>query len=1567
MARKLNTKFIVLMVGTAGVVGAAYPAARWAQEKMRPSIASLEKKGDEAMKAADYQAAADAYGQAAIREQGNIDLQIKFVDAYEYTVHGDPEKYKQLRIYHANIVKNSPRSVPALTRVLRNQVAIVREVPNDRGQARTLANTASGILTLEPNNREARKAFITATLEPLDANQSIPSEEVDKARGMAEKLWEEDPTDGEPAMMIVRFRQQEIEDAARHGLNDEIAITLDRLQKFVDAAVERSPKDADVQFARFLTYTQLSVRKTGVDPKQREEYSKIAREALTLADEYAKPAEIRRHLNIRLPSLRIAEQTDPKSAEDRYRKLLEEMPDSRLPRLVLAEYLGRQPSRIEDAIAVLEKPWKPTHPLAAMPSMEQRGLAGEEQKRLCVLRLKSIEQLTDKSEKEKRLKQVEQVYNELNVTRSSNQSEGSRIDQSWLNRIEGGLAFHRGRVAEAIDQLDAALKLLAPDSQSGVERQLRNEVLQEYAQAHLSLGQTGKARPALQELIAREPNSAIPHLQLVDVLINEKNYDDAMKEITFLRSRWGASNPIIESKAIRVASLRREVLVGQYQTMAETTRQQRALKVDAASRLNDIDEVIRLTRLMWEADKHDTSAASMLGSSLVRAGQVDEGLRVVKEAQAANPDNEQLKGLYTSLMATTPEQRRELVDDEVERMADPYLRELARARMQAGDGKLDEALATLRKAETINPSDPQALDAQFNILLAQKKFTEAEALLGRLNKLGIDEVAKELKRLTLMSARAEAETAPAKRQAMFVEARERASQVSLKYREIAATSLIYAKLLRQTQQYSDAVEQYILTLDKLPTNLDALRGLIECLLVLNRTNEARQYLDQARKYAPADEKLRELELAYELNYGDPLRAIDALNETLNRNLDNPIAWYQVGWATEQVMRQRAQKGDTNGANQYAQKAAQHWSRAAAKFPTDIRLAGIYADAQRRVGDIAGAEKTIEKLVDQPEWHNKPEAIELLAEQYARSNKLDRAEQLLGDFINKSAPAIPTSSVLKLSALYVQQQRLQDALTVLELKRDDAVVQQQRIQLLVAANELGLARQAIDEALAKNPSPEIDLMAAFIELRMGRFDQADGFLRKVLAKRPDDPAALFYRAQVRLNSVPPDVDAALADLTKLRDSNPANVEARLALSDIYLRRGDRENATREMEGAWASNRSKLVLLRLLDLYTNNSPPQWQSVQVMLAQAKQTEQLAGDPEVILAEANTWVTRGDQRRAIELAKQALAIAPDNNMLQQRYFELLLRAKAYREIIAETEPILQKDRGTIWAYRIRGGAYRRLDQRPEAEREFDAAFNLAMARNDENVFRLVVRTISTELSPKAALERMKRREGGPPSDKLILANLYMADKQNDVAADLLEKLLADKDAAAKLRPDQIEEAQQMQGSAYLQMNPPSLSKALAVYQALLKKHPDDLGLLNNVAYILSTPGSGGTVVEALKYSSRAYELADKMPFNDLTLYVWDTHGWILFKNNKATDGIDVLRRAAEKAQFPEVFLHLAEASMAQNDWEGAENALTSARKILDDWDRTKHPMDANLRPRYQQLAAKLANGKGSPVGMAP
>ncbi|HEX8322265.1 MAG TPA: tetratricopeptide repeat protein, partial [Tepidisphaeraceae bacterium] len=697
---------------------------------------------------------------------------------------------------------------------------------------------------------------------------------------------------------------------------------------------------------------------------------------------------------------------------------------------------------------------------------------------------------------------------------------------------------------------------------------------------------------------------------------------------------------------------------------------------------------------------------------------------------------------------------------------------------------------------------------------------------------------------------------------------------------------------------------------------------------------------------------RELELSYEVRFGDPLKAVDTLTQQQQQNPDNPQAAGRLGAALEQVA--AARKGDE--AKPFLSRAAEVYEKAFAQFPQDLRFLAAYTEIQRRLGQPQVAEQAVEKAAANPIYQDRPEVSQLLADQYVRSGKLNDAARVLSEVIDRTKPA-PADSVQRLALILAGQNRLPEALKVLDVRADDAGVQRQRITLLLDAGDIPGARQAAETALATHTDPDTYLLAAFTELRAGNYDRCEGFVNKVLAVRPNDGAALFYRSQVRLNRSPADLDGARDDLIKARDASPRSTDVRLMLADLYGRRGDRDAALTELQQAWAADRSsERVLLRLVDAYARSTPPAWTAVTNVFAEAKANPQLAKDPDVLLAEADTWAKRNDPAKAVATAKAALAVDPKNASLQQGYYEVLMRAKAYRDVVAETGAALQETPDAWWLYRMRGLAYRQLDQRPEAQKAMDAAFNLAGASANVEVIALVARSYAESVDPKSAAAKLE--PFAEPMLQVMAAE--MIHDTGDLAGSIakLESLLADR---SRLSPPVTRRALQALGLCYMESVPVKAKQARGVFEELLKQTPNDVSLLNNMACMLLLPDSGGTPAEALKHAQRASEVIATMDAPQLVPLVQDTHGWALVKNNRVPEGLDLLRRAADASTFPDVAVHLAEAYLLSGDLNGAEAALVDARSRVEAAKRQRQPIDATLEDRVSRLSDDLAKRKAA------
>jgi tetratricopeptide (TPR) repeat protein len=94
----------------------------------------------------------------------------------------------------------------------------------------------------------------------------------------------------------------------------------------------------------------------------------------------------------------------------------------------------------------------------------------------------------------------------------------------------------------------------------------------------------------------------------------------------------------------------------------------------------------------------------------------------------------------------------------------------------------------------------------------------------------------------------------------------------------------------------------------------------------------------------------------------------------------------------------------------------------------------------------------------------------------------------------------------------------------------------------------------------------------------------------------------------------------------------------------------------------------------------------------------------------------------------------------------------------------------------------------------------------------------------------------------------------------------------------------------------------------------------LNNIAFLYAEDGKKPT--QALHYASRAF-LVDSSNASIL-----DTFGFVLLKNGKASESVNILEKAARLMPRPSIYYHL---SMAYKELGDKSSALDNLRKALE------------------------------------
>jgi tetratricopeptide (TPR) repeat protein len=478
-----------------------------------------------------------------------------------------------------------------------------------------------------------------------------------------------------------------------------------------------------------------------------------------------------------------------------------------------------------------------------------------------------------------------------------------------------------------------------------------------------------------------------------------------------------------------------------------------------------------------------------------------------------------------------------------------------------------------------------------------------------------------------------------------------------------------------------------------------------------------------------------------------------------------------------------------------------------------------------------------------------------------------------------------------------------------------------------------------------------LEKAAIYMKSGRLTEALQVLEKVLAMDPNNADALMYRSTIYVSSGR-NLDQAIHDLQLLRDRAPDSTNVRSELAEADLQKGDEDGAIRELETVVRMQPTKReAILRLAQLYANSSPPRWLDVEQGLARARKQPALANDVGIILAQTQMWLKRNQSSRAADSIAEAKQIAPENPTVLQVYCQVLLQGKQYRQVLDQTDSLVQSKQAPWWVYQFRGQAQRGLDDKQAALDEFSTGLDVAGKAGDDSAISTLVQTIANEIGIDQAKARiLPRAQKGDHRWMMMMGYLSQLQGNTPDAIDWNEKVLADSTST----PQELDTARRAVGLLYLSLTPPNTTKAIDAFRKELDRNPNDVAALNNLACAMILPNSGYSAKDALEFSTRAFNLTDQAGQTDPMID--DTQGYILVLSGRADEGINLLQKALDRKTFPDVLYHMGEAYLALQPAQPAEaeKALDRAMALIDAQSKDSQTIDMELKSKIQDAQAR-------------
>lgn len=832
--------------------------------------------------------------------------------------------------------------------------------------------------------------------------------------------------------------------------------------------------------------------------------------------------------------------------------------------------------------------------------------------------------------------------------------------------------------------------------------------------------------------------------------------------------------------------------------------------------------------------------------------------------------------------------------------ADQVLPLLAKALVMQGDGK--KVLAEIDPAKVTDPAVVARLHAvrgTAHLLLRQREEAQAEFDKALSLKPGSPDALVGTSRL-LAGERKWSEALTAVEKALASEPVD------------SDALMLKGDLLRASGKLSDAEDAYKKLIAAHPQHVNGLLAIVSLTVAASRLGDAEAYLAAARKASPGNPMTAYFQGLIAFRKNDYKAARDAIGAVL-KAAPNHLPSVLLGGAVEFAL----------GSQELAQTRLKYVLERA---PRNVYARRVLAASYARGGQTQKALETLDPVISG--GLKDPAMLALAGEVYMQLNDYEKAEA----FFEKAAALDPKNARMR---------------TGLGLSR-------------LAGGDVDAATADLESAAQLDTTRhQADVLLVASHLQRKNFDQALKAAQALVAKQPESPVGHNLIAAAYLGKR--DEKAARAALMKALEVQPTYVPAATNLAQLDLKAGDKVTAKSRFEEIIARDKKNtqayIALFSMREALgaTKKEGEQW------LEAARIADPSAVKPVVLLA--RRMMQDGETKRALELVGKSVAAFPESRELLELMGHVQLAAG-------------EKNRAI--------GTFGRLaSSYPSADYEYWLA-TAHVANNDSASALKSLRSAVTqrELFPEAQilLADLEARAGRIDEAMKIAARLqaqlprspvgWVSHGDALVRAKRFGEALSSYEKALSISPSsgivlRIHQVLESNGRHqdgfsrlrdWLRRNPSDgatkiylaerllranrYSEAIEEYESLIKNSPQNVVLLNNLAWAYLKLGDR----RAVEMAEQAAKLSTDNPA------VLDTLGMALMAFGQVDKGVSLLKLASDKsATSPEIRLHYAQALNSAGDKSAAKDQLE--RLLLEfprfDGSDTAEKLLATLRQR--------------------
>jgi putative PEP-CTERM system TPR-repeat lipoprotein len=490
---------------------------------------------------------------------------------------------------------------------------------------------------------------------------------------------------------------------------------------------------------------------------------------------------------------------------------------------------------------------------------------------------------------------------------------------------------------------------------------------------------------------------------------------------------------------------------------------------------------------------------------------------------------------------------------------------------------------------------------------------------------------------------------------------------------------------------------------------------------------------------------------------------------------------------------------------------------------------------------------------------------------------------------------------------------------------------------------GTSRAKADVALsqlrdiaAKDSGSNYDLMLINALLRRNELPAALAALDKLVPKMKGSPVPDGLRGRIHL--VRKDTAAAQAAFEASLKADAGYLPAVLGLVTLDMQANRSEAAVKRLEGFVATQQhSPQARLALADLLSQTRAPADKVTEVLAAGVREEPTEAA---LRLSLIDHYLRLGDTAKAAQTAQEASAALPLNPDLLERLARTQLasgdKAQAAKTYTRLT--VMAPTRAQGWL----GLAQLRFMEKDDAGAEREVKRALEAEPGAVPAQRLLIQLAARQGRADEALAALHERQKKNPQEAFALLAVALREPA-DAAPRLFAVLMTAKkrDEALAFETQWLAAHPQDMGfaaaTADILLARGELDPALARYEGLLKRSPEALPVINNVAWLRSKTGKPG----ARELAERGLKLNPDYPA------LRDTYATVLANEKDFSKAVSAQRQlVSDQPEQPAYRLNLAQILIQSGDKPAAKVELEGLAKL-----GTKFPQQAQVAALLKTL----------------